>query len=208
MSKEHAPANENFFEAKEIDPIHSLEVVAQYGISQAGQLALLDTGKACAYQRYKAEPCLVYEDMPGPPPHDRDSSKVQYRRLHHVELGRLTADKISDLYLSKTEIDSAMDTKTELQEQDISQSQSKTKAAYKIVAEILRSELLEFNSINPSATAKQQHDAIWSSGKVTRAIRENLGDRKIKSVRDALRRLELDDGLPKHPGGRPSKTVR
>lgn len=78
MSEEAIPVNDNYFEGREIDPIPSSEVVSQYGISPAGQLALIDTEKAFAYKRYESERCLVYKDMPGPLPHTRDISKVQY----------------------------------------------------------------------------------------------------------------------------------
>ena len=107
--KKNPPPRENakpktIFTAKEIDPISALEASENYKIFPQQQLSHIDEGKLDPYERIPGDsrPRL---DFPSMPPSDApDPTIPRYRCLQKYERGRLTVEKLKELFYPEHQV--------------------------------------------------------------------------------------------------------
>jgi len=107
--KKNPPPRENakpktIFTAKEIDPISALEASENYKIFPQQQLSHIDKGKLDPYERIPGDsrPRLDFPSMP--PSNALDPTIPRYRCLQNYERGRLTVEKLKELFYPEHQV--------------------------------------------------------------------------------------------------------
>lgn len=211
----------NVFSAEEKDFIHSKEAEKIYGIGIGQQLNLLDDGKLTVYERKSGNRQPVFPSMdpdkwealtgksvPKPWPEEGlnpiAECKAEYRQLHKWEIGKLTSKSISELYFLRSEIKGLKFPETSVAKK-INKRSEVTKAAYKALAAQIEYE--RANTPNLPENPIELQNIIFSSAKVRKIARTQIGTINTISLKAGLRRYGLDHVLPKSKGGRGKKIL-
>ena len=109
FKEKETPSARKLPTAKEIKPISSREASENYKIFPQQQLSHIDEGTLDPYERIPGDsrPRLDFPEMP--PSDAPDPTVPRYRCLQRYERGRLTVDKLENMYYPKAQVLRAME---------------------------------------------------------------------------------------------------
>ena len=150
------------------------------------------------WERIKGKP------VPDPWPEDGldvpVECKAEYKPLHINEIGRLTPEKVTELYYLRSEIEA-------LEKEKQPASEKPQNSDYELLAATIKHELdIMEKPAADDLSPEELQEIIFANRNVNRAIRRFIGSTNIPYIKRKLSKMGLLDPRLKARGGR-GKTV-